>query len=132
METTVYLNNIEIGETDKYNYLGTTVNNREDQEGELNNRLGKARRLPQSLERDFLNNKHISKKTKKLTMYKMIYIPTLTFGCGNWIQNERQKSTIRTAEMRYLRKLQGVQRINKLRNVTIRDNLKVQSLIHII
>lgn len=85
-----------------------------------------AGRLFQALSKDFLNNKHISNKMK-MTVYKTIYAPT--YGCENWILLGHQRR-IQTTEMKYLRKVQGVKGMDKIKNKEIRI-VKLQLFIQI-
>lgn len=51
----------------------------------------------------------------KMTMYK-ICRSNLTNGCKIWTLKQRQKNKLHAVEMKYLRRVRGVTRRNKLRN----------------
>ncbi len=50
-------------------------------------------------------------------------IPTLTHGCEVWVLTEREKSRLQETEMRMLRKIAGVSRLDHVRNETVRERL---------
>jgi hypothetical protein len=63
-----------------------------------------------------------------MAIYSSIYIPTLLFGSESWVITEKQKQNIQTAEMKYLRRVIGKTRRDKIRNKMIRMNLGPQPL----
>ena len=74
-----------------------------------------------------INNKQVTKKTKT-TLYKTIYRPTLIYGSETWVTSQKLKSKIQAAEMRFLRRIEGVKRIDKIRNEHIRNSLQLESI----
>jgi hypothetical protein len=63
-----------------------------------------------------------------MALYSSTYIPTLLYGSEFWVTTEKQKQTIQTAEMKYLRRVKGKTRRDKIRNQTIRMTLGTQPL----
>jgi hypothetical protein len=124
----VMIDQQKIIQTNSYKYLGTVINNKGDIEDDLNNRMENTGKLFQALNRGFLNNKEISTKTK-MTIYKTIYRPTVTYGAENWILNKRHQSRIQAAEMKYLRRTIGVKRTDRIRNEEIRERLKIKPIL---
>lgn len=51
-----------------------------------------------------------------MTAYKKMFRPTLAFGCESWVLIDRLKSKVQAEEMRYLRRVKGVARKDKIRN----------------
>nr|CAH7736536.1 unnamed protein product [Callosobruchus chinensis] len=97
-------------------------------EVEIKERLMKASKLYHTLRRSFICKKEISRKTK-ITVYKTIFRPVLTFGSESWLLSDRQKSKIQALEMKYLRVVKGVTRRDKIRNEVIRSELGVKSVL---
>lgn len=124
--------NIRMGEetleqVEVFKYLGIILNNKGTQEKEIGNRIKIATKTYNAIYKKFLNKKEISPKTK-LTVYNTVYTPILIYGAENWVLNKNQMNRLQAAEMRYLRKVAGVKRTDKLRNEYIRDNLKTKPL----
>ena len=55
-------------------------------------------------------------------------VPMLTYGCESWVLKERVKSRKQAAEMRVLRKIAGVSRLNHVRNETVRKRLRLEQV----
>jgi len=66
------------------------------------------------------------------TIYTMILRPVLTYGCETWALTTKTESRIQTAEMRVLRLITGVSRRDRVRNVKIREHLRVTPLLQFI
>ena len=62
-------------------------------------------------------------------MFEAVAIPTLTYGCESWVRKEREKSRLQATEMRVLRKIAGVSRLDHVRNETVRDRLRVEPVL---
>lgn len=62
----------------------------------IEQRVLKTAKLYHQIKRNFLTKKAIGGKKTKLTVFKTIYKPTLTFGCENWVIGKREKSRIQT------------------------------------
>jgi len=65
----------------------------------------------------------------KVTIYKTILRPILTYGGESWTLTTATKSKIQTAEMRVLRLIKGVSCRDRLRNEDIRKELDVKSIL---
>ena len=110
-----------------FKYLGSTISHDGRVDDEIKNRTAATGRLYHMINKSFLNKKEISKNTK-LTVYKTIYMPTLTYGCESWPMTSKHYSWIQTMEMRYLRKVQGKTKRDRIRNQTIRMGLGMAPL----
>ncbi|KAJ8952606.1 hypothetical protein NQ318_004153 [Aromia moschata] len=58
----------------------------------------------------------------------IIYRPILTYGCESWVLNKKEKVRIGAMEMKYLRKVKGVNRLQRQRNEDIRRELEIQPI----
>ena len=59
-------------------------------------------------------------------------IPTLTYGCEAWTLQARHKGQIEAAQMRALRRIEGVSRMDRVRNVDIRGRLKQEGVLDMV
>ena len=80
------------------------------------------------LGRSVVRKAELSQKAK-ISVFNSIYIPTLTYGHETWVMTERIRSREQAAEMRFLRGVVGVSRLDRVRNTTIRENLQVEPLL---
>ena len=69
-----------------------------------------------------MEKKELSKGTK-LRVVNAIVIPTLTYECEAWALQARHKRKIQATQMGFLRWIEGVSRLDRIRNVDIRSRL---------
>ena len=73
-------------------------------------------------------NRESSKKAK-LSIFKTVFVPILTDGCKFGIMNERKRSQLQSSEMRFLRRIEGVALLNKVRSSEIRKSPNIEPLL---
>ena len=56
-------------------------------------------------------------------------VPTLLYGSETWTLQKRHRSKIQAMEMRYLRKVEGVTRLDRVPNEDIRRRLGVEAVL---
>ena len=95
---------------------------------EIDNRIVKAGVILRELYRSVISKREQSNQAE-LSVFKSLYYPTLTYGHEIWVLNERLSSRVQAAEMRYLRGVAGVRRIDRVRNSVIRLGLGVEPLL---
>ena len=64
-----------------------------------------------------------------MLVYKAMIEPTLTYGAESRVLKEREKQRVQAAEMRVLRKIAGVRRIDHVRNDDIRTQLGHEGIV---
>ena len=64
--------------------------------------------------------------------YTTILRPILLYGSESWALTNKTKSKIQAAEMKILRVIKGVTRRDRLRNVDIRNELGITSILDIV
>ena len=52
-------------------------------------------------------------------MFKIVFVPILTYGHESWVMTERVRSLVQASEMRSLRRIEGVTLFNKVRSAKI-------------
>jgi hypothetical protein len=61
-------------------------------------------------------------------MYKSYFVAILTYGAVRWTLGGLQKQRIQAAEMKFLRSIAGVTKMDKIRSKEIRKRLSVERL----
>lgn len=127
-EVTINIEEQEKKSVDRLKYLGTIVRPDGKIEEEISNRVNKTMSTYGMLYKILFNKKEISKWTK-IKIYESVLLPMLTYGCESWVLTEKLKQKIITCEMKILRKIAGVTRLDKIRNDRIRSDLNVISAV---
>ena len=113
-----------------FKYLGVNFNNEGEMDREINSRIGNySKNL--GLMIPLLKEREIPREVKK-TIYTTILRPILTFGSEAWKMTKRSESKITAAEMRCLRMIKGVTRMDRVRNTDIRMELGVESVVEVV
>ena len=113
---------------EKFKYLGLTFACDGKWDTEINIRIGKAGAVMRALYRTIVTKKVLNRRAK-LAVFKAIYVPTLIYGYESWVMTERIRSQVQAAEMRFLRRVPGVRRIDRVRNSAIREELQIEPLL---
>lgn len=117
----------KIEQVERFKYLGVVIDNTGKQDAEINERIEKSIKLYYAMNSKFLHKKEISRQTK-MNVYKAVCRPILTYGCESWVLTQRQKSKVQATEMKFLRRIKGVTKRDKIRNVRIREELEVSAV----
>jgi hypothetical protein len=127
VQHTIGLVGEQLEQVETLKYLGAFISQDGRIDLEVNNRIAVAGRLYHAISRGFTGNREVSEKTK-LTVYRTVYLPTLTYSAESWTLEAKQHSRLQAAEMRYLRRVEQKTRRDKVRNQTIRMALNVKPL----
>ena len=65
----------------------------------------------------------------KLSIFRSVYVPILTYGHECWIMNEKVRSRVQAAEMGFLRRISGLTLLDKVKSADIREFLNIESLL---
>ena len=117
----------KLKEVNTFKYLGVNFNDTGIMEKELDARLAKYSKNV-GLLYPLLKERDIPEKVK-VTIYKTVLRPILTYGCEAWVLIKRRKSKIQAAEMRVLRLIYGVTLRDRVRSEVIREKLNVESVL---
>ena len=115
-------------EVEKFKYLGVTFTSDGKWDTELTSRIGAAAGVMRQLYGTVVTKRELSNKTK-LSIYKSVYRPILTYGHEQWVMTERMKSRVQAAEMRFLRRIAGLTLLDRIRSSDIRETLQVSPLL---
>ena len=69
----------------------------------------------------------LSKKAK-LSIFKAVFVPILTYGNESWVMTEKMRSQVQASEMRFLRRIEGVTLFNKVRSSEVQKSLNIKPL----
>ena len=112
----------------EFKYLGVLFTSDGNMEREIDRRIGAAGAVLSSLYRTVVTKRELSQKAK-LSVYRSIFVPTLTYGHEGWVMTERTRSRIQAAEMRFLRRVAGFSLRDRVRSSVIREGLGVEPLL---
>ena len=104
------------------------IHGEEKQHKKLHVRSGKASAVMRALHRSVVLKRELSRKVK-LSGFKSIFVPILTYGRGFWVMIERVRSQIQASEVRVLRIIKGGTMFDKLRNTLIWEFLDIEPLL---
>jgi Reverse transcriptase (RNA-dependent DNA polymerase) len=116
----------ELKETDMFKYLGSVITKKATIEEEVKQRIRKAEIFYQSV-RKLLWNEDFPTKCK-LIMFKMYFLPILMYGAVTWSIGGKEERQLQAAEMKFLRSVKGVTKIDKVKSTKIRKELGVERL----
>ena len=123
--------NVKIGSqrleiVDSFKYLGGELMQNARLDMEISRRVQQGNAFYQSV-RKLVWNKEVPKKSKEI-MYKVYYVPILTYAAETWTLTSRQESRIQASEMKFLRSMIGKTRKDRVRNEDIRKHKLYQGL----
>lgn len=130
-EMNIRIENEKIQQVEQIKYLGVTIERNGNQDIDVSERIRKTVNIYHAMRQTFIRKKEISQKTK-MTVFRTIYRPILTYGSETWVLTKKNKSRLQAIEMKYLRGVKGITRRDKARNIDVREELQVESIIDFI
>ena len=76
---------------EKFKYLGVAFRSDGRQDEELKTRIGKASAVVRALHNSVVMKRELSKKAKP-SIFKAVFVPSLTYGHESWVMIERMRS----------------------------------------
>ena len=83
---------------EKFKYLGVQFTSDGREDDELDTRIGKASAVMRALHYSVVMKRELSKKTK-LSIFKTVFVPMLTYGHESRVITERVRLQVHTSEM---------------------------------
>ena len=80
------------------------------------------------LYRTVVTKRELGQKAK-LSIYRLVLVPTFTCDHEGWVITERTRSRIQAAEMSFLRRVAGLSLRDRVRSSAIREGLRVEPLL---
>ncbi|TWW77626.1 Ventricular zone-expressed PH domain-containing protein [Takifugu flavidus] len=115
-------------QVEEFKYLGILFMSEGRMEREINRRIGAASAVVRALNRSIVVKKKLSRKAK-LSIYRSIYVPVLTYGHQRWVMTERMRSRIQATEMSFLHRVAGLSLRDRVRSPDIREELGIEPLL---
>ena len=95
------VNGATLKQIEKFKYLGVAFTNDGRQSEELDTRIGKASAVIRALHYSVVMKQELSKKAK-LSIFRTVFVPILTYGHESWVMTKRVRSKVLASEMRFL------------------------------
>src|SRR5256885_8705101 len=105
-------------EVKNFRYLGVVLSGNGNMKNEVEHRVGEGTKVFGALEKVW-KNRGMSRRVKT-SLYESIVVPTVVYGCEGWYLKENEKRMIEVFEMKCLRAICGVRRIDKVRREELR------------
>ena len=113
----------KIEEVQTLKYLGSSISADGSSEEDIEQRIGAATRVVGAMRKEVLERRELKKETK-LRVFNAMVVPTLLYGCETWTVQKRHESRLQACEMMCLRRIEGVSRLDRMRNEDIRQSLR--------
>jgi len=97
---------------EKFKYLGVVFTSDGRQDEELNTRMGKASTVMRALQNSVVTKRELSIKAK-LSVFKTVFDPILTYRHESWVLTERIRSQVQASEMRSCEKSKELRYLTK-------------------
>jgi len=97
-------------------------------EREMDRWIGAASAVMRALYRSVVVKRELSRKAK-LSIYRSIYVPTLTYVHELWVVTERMRLWIQAAKMSFLHRGAGLSLRDRVRSSDIRGELGLEPLL---
>nr|XP_054600482.1 uncharacterized protein LOC129164434 [Nothobranchius furzeri] len=115
-------------QVEEFKYLGVLFTSDGRRDREIDRRIGSASAVMRMLNRSVVVKRELSQKAR-LSIYRSIYVPILTYGHEHWVMTERTRSRIQAAKMSFLRRVAGLSLRDRVRSSDIREGLGVEPLL---
>ena len=112
----------------KYLGLGVTFSSDGRQDNKLDTSIRKASAVMRQLCQSVVLKRELCTRVR-LSVFKSVFVPILTYGHGCWVMTERVRSRVQAAEMDFLRKVRGLSLLYKVKSTDIRQSLNIEPLL---
>ncbi|TWW63109.1 hypothetical protein D4764_03G0001170 [Takifugu flavidus] len=112
----------------EFKYLGVLFTSEGRMEKEIDRRIGAASAVMRTLHQSVVVKRELSQEAK-LSIYRSIFVLTLTYGHELWVMTERTRSWVQAAKMSFLRWVAGLSLRDRVRSSAIREELGVEPLL---
>ena len=128
-DISVQIDGKAIKQEETFKYLGVLLSSNGNQEVEIKARIESAARLYHSIKNTLIGKREISRKVK-MSVYRAVFTPILIFGSESWTVTKKIKSQIQSMEMKFLRRVMGITKMDRIRNVEVRKELDIEPIVN--
>ena len=115
----------------KFKYLGISFTSDGRKNIELDIPIGKASAVMRQLHRSVVLKRELCIRAK-LSVFRSVYVPILTYGLKCCIMNEKVRSRVQAAEMGFLQRISGLTLLGKVTCADIRESLNIKLLLFLL
>ena len=113
---------------EKFKYLGVTFSSDCRQDDKLDTHAGKTSPVMQQLCQLVVLIRELCTRAK-LSVFRSIFVPILTYGHECWVMTERVRSRVQVAEMGFFQKVRSLSLLYKVKNTDICQSLSIKLLL---
>ena len=111
-------------EVDQFKYLGSVIAANGGVEADVSHRVSEGCKVLGAVN-GVIKNRGLGMNVKRV-LYEKVIVPTVTYGSELWGMKERERRKLNVFEMRCLRSMCGVSRLDRLRNEEVRERTGVR------
>ena len=127
-QCSLQIDGVPLKQPEKFKYLGISFTSDGRQNSELDICIDKASAVMRQLHQSVVLKRELCTKAK-LSIFRLVYVPILTYGHECWIINEKVRSRVQAAEKGFLRRISGLTLLDKLKSEDIRESLNIEALL---
>ena len=120
----VLLDGEALEEVDQFKYLGSVIAANGGVEVDVSHRVSEGCKVLGAVN-GVIKNRGLGMNVKRV-LYEKVIVPTVTYGSELWGMKERERQKLNVFEMRCLRSMCGVSRLDRLRNEIVRERTGVR------
>ena len=121
-------NGVTLQQTEELRYLEVTFSSDSRQDNELDTRIRKASAVMCQLCQSVVLKRELCTKAK-LSVFRSVFVPVLTYGHECWVRTERVRSRVQAAKIGFLQKVRGLSLFDKVKSTDIRQSLNIEPLL---
>ena len=121
------VNRAMLKQVEKFKYLGVAFTSDRRQDKELDTRIGKASAVMRTLHYSVVKKRALSKKAK-LSIFRTVFVPILTYGHESLVMMERVQSQVQATKMNFYKNRRSYTAY-KVRRSEIRKSLNIEPLL---
>ena len=120
--------NESVAQVKEFKYLGVLFVGEGTIECEISQRIRAAGAVLRSLYHTVVTKRELSRKAK-LSIYRSIFVPTLTYGHEGLVMTEMMRLGVQAAKMGFLRRVDNISLRDRLKRSTICEELGLKPLL---